>query len=326
MKRIKEDIKNRTFKNLYLLFGEEDYLKKTYSLGLKRAVLQESDDMNYSYFEGKDIDVLSVKEISDTLPFFSDYRFIFIENSGFFKSANDLADYVSDIPETTVIVFSEKEVDKRNKLYKYVNKNGLAVEMNQMSPADTRKFVAGTLKENKKLIRESTAGYLLEKIDNSLTNVLNELEKLIAYTDGREEITISDIDAVCSVQVTGKVFQMIDAASMGKGDETLKLYRDLLELRESPMSILYLLMRQFNILLQVKSIADMPKGEIASKVGIAPFFVAKYVNQAKRFDEEKLKSFMDNAVDIEYRFKRGLIGDQIGVELLLAELCSVNVA
>ena len=54
--------------------------------------------------------------------------------------------------------------------------------------------------------------------------------------------------------------------------------------------------------------------------------MAKYVNQAKRFDEEKLKSFMDNAVDIEYRFKRGLIGDQIGVELLLAELCSVNVA
>lgn len=323
MRRLKEDIKNKTFHKFYLLFGEEDYLKRMYRDNLKEAILADSDNINYSYFEGKNIDILQIQETAETLPFFSDYRMILIEDSGLFKSANSLSDYLANMPESTIIVFVEKEVDKRNKLYKFVNKKGIAVEMKQMKDTDTKHFIMSILKENGRQINETTVNYFLQQVGNSLLNITNEIDKLIAYTYGRSKITISDIDAICCVQLTKRIFNMIDYAIMGKKNSALKLYHDLLELRESPMSILYLITRQFNILLQVKESVDIPKSQLASKLQIPPFAVGKYISQAERFDDHKLKDMLDECIETEYRFKRGLIDGQIGIELLLIKLGAV---
>lgn len=53
MKSLQEDIKNQDFKQVYLLYGEENYLKQQYKEKLKKALVQEDDSMNFSMFEGK---------------------------------------------------------------------------------------------------------------------------------------------------------------------------------------------------------------------------------------------------------------------------------
>lgn len=319
MKRMKEDIKNRSYHHTYLLYGEEDYLKRLYRDSLKNSVLDGSDEMNYSYYEGKDIDLLQVREIADTLPFFSDYRLVILEDSGLFKSANDLADYLPEMPETTVMVFVEKEIDKRNRLYKYVVKEGLAVEMKAMNSRDMKLWLSSELRQAEKQMRENTIEYLLSLIDNSMINVQNELEKLIAYVGDRSEITKADVDEIASVQVTGQIFQMMDAVASGDKEQTMRLYHDLLEIRESPMSILYLLSRHFNILLQLKDVGNQSKGEMAKAVGVPPFAVGRYLNQARQFKRAELREMLEHCIETEYLFKRGRIGDQIGVELLLVQ-------
>ena len=151
-----------------------------------------------------------------------------------------------------------------------------------------------------------------------MTNIKNELDKLISYTEGREEITEKDIDEVCSVQVTGRIFQMMDAVASGNQGETLRLYHDLLTLRENPMSILYLLTRHFNLLLQVKGmVGKYDRSEMAKKAGVPPFAVGKYQAQCRRFSGQRLRNMLEACIDTEYQFKRGSIGDQLGVELLL---------
>lgn len=320
MRRLKEDIKNRTFHKFYLLYGEEEYLKKLYRDALKNALLENSDEINYSYFDGKDADILKIQEIASTLPFFNDYRVIVIEDSGFFKSASSLADYLPDMPGSTVIIFVEKEIDKRNKLYKYVNKEGIAASMEQMDAAGIKRFIGITLKENGKKMRESTASYFIQQTGSSMSNIINELDKLVSYTYGRDEITKEDIDAVCCVQVTSHIFQMIDYAAAGNIASALKLYSDLLGLRESPMSILYLLTRHFNLLLQVKMLGSFPKSEVASVLKIPPFAAGKYISQSGRFDRNQLKSLLDECIETEYKFKRGILDAQIGVELVLGHI------
>ena len=84
--------------------------------------------MNLSTFSGKITDINNIIELAETLPFFSDYRCILIENSGLFSSANEFSEYIAKIPESTVIIFAENDVDKRTKLYKTVNKTGCVVE------------------------------------------------------------------------------------------------------------------------------------------------------------------------------------------------------
>ena len=122
MKTIKEHIKTNQYKPVYLLYGTEDYLKKLYQNKLKEAILSGSDEMNYSYFEGKSIEIEKIVDSAQTLPFFANYRLIVIKNSGLFKNQNDLADYIKTFPDTTIIVFVEQEVDKRNRLFKVAEK------------------------------------------------------------------------------------------------------------------------------------------------------------------------------------------------------------
>lgn len=85
MKSILEDIKNQEFKQVYLFYGEEDYLKKQYRDKLSTALNPDQDTMNFSHFEGKGIDVKEVISLGETMPFFADRRIILLENTGFFK-------------------------------------------------------------------------------------------------------------------------------------------------------------------------------------------------------------------------------------------------
>lgn len=319
MQTIKEHIKNNQYKPVYLLCGTEDYLKKLYQDKLKAGILAGSDDMNYSYFEGKETDPLKIMEAADTLPFFSEHRLICIKNSGFFKSSNDLADYLKTMPDSTHMVFVENEVDKRNRLYKAVKELGYISEMNGMDERNLKLWVSTTLKAGGKKITEGSALYFLNKCGTDMVLLSQELEKLICYAYDRDVITNEDIDAICTTLVTGKVFQMIDAIASGRQTQALTLYHDLLTLREKPLSILFLLARQFNILLQVKELSGhgCNNSTIASKVSVPPFAVNKYTAQAKNFSRARLIEALETCASIEEQIKTGRLNETMGIELLI---------
>lgn len=326
MKTIKEDIKTGNYRRAYLLYGSEGYLKRLYRDKLKEGVLAGGDAMNFSYFEGKGIDEAEVVHIGQTLPFFADRRLILVENSGWFKGANGFADALGEFPESTVIVFAEEEVDKRGRLYKAVKEHGYICEFKAMGERDLKLWAAGLLKADGRRITDGTMAYFLEKVGTDMENIRTELEKLIAYTYGRDVVTPEDIDAVCTQQVTGRIFQMMDQIAMQNPKNALELYHDLLLLREKPMSILFLMLRQFNILMQVKQLSaeGMGSADLAAKVGIPPFAAGKYLSQAKAFSAKALREAVRFGVNTETQVKSGQINEQIAVELMLVQLSALS--
>ena len=250
MKSILEDIKTQNFKQAYLLYGEEAYLKHQYKNKLKNALLPEDDTMNFSRFEGKGTEIPKVIDLAETMPFFADRRVILLENTGFFKNKADaLADYMGSLPDYLVLIFVEEEVDKRNRMYKAVQKQGRAVEFARQDEKTLMTWVLGMMKkEGKKITRQDMEDFL-EKTGTDMGNISQELEKLLSYTMGRDVITRADIEAVCTTQITNRIFEMIRAVTEKKQRKALDLYQDLLALKEPPMRILFLLARQFNLLL-----------------------------------------------------------------------------
>src|SRR5699024_5340204 len=122
-----------------------------------------------------------------------------------------------------------------------VNKVGTVTEMKGLNDKNLKIWIASILKQDHKRITEATVSYLLGKTGPDMENILNEVEKLTCYALDRDIITKEDIDAVCTEQVEGKIFQMIDAIAIKDNDMALNLYYDLLSLREKPLSILFLL-------------------------------------------------------------------------------------
>ena len=82
-----EDLKTGNFKQIYLLCGEEGYLKKQYKERFVTAMLPEGDTMNYAYYEGKSTDVKEVIDLAESMPFFADRRLIAFEKTVLFKRA-----------------------------------------------------------------------------------------------------------------------------------------------------------------------------------------------------------------------------------------------
>ena len=115
---------------MYLLFGEEAYLKNLYKNRLKNALVDPEDTINLNLYEGKTISIPAVIDQAETMPFFAEHRLIILENSGFFKNAcPELADYLPQMPAETVLLFVENEVDKRGKLFKTVSRFLLFIEV-----------------------------------------------------------------------------------------------------------------------------------------------------------------------------------------------------
>ena len=323
MKNLNADLKSGQFKQVYLLYGEEGYLKKQYKDRFIKAMLPDGDTMNYAYYEGKNTDVKEVIDLAETLPFFAERRLIVFENTGFFKTAAgaDLADYVKEMPETTYFIFVENEVDKRNKLYKAVNSKGYAVELSTQDEGTLKRWVSNLVRRENKEMPEAVITYFIGKVGTDMEKIQRELEKVICYAIDRNTLTKEDVDAVCVTQLSNHIFEMVDAVAAGNQKRALDLYYELLALKEPAMRILYMLARQYRILFHVKALANQGYGrkEIASKAGIHPFVAGKNIEQSRRFKMKELRGVMEEAAQLEQDVKTGLLTDTLAVELFIVK-------
>lgn len=325
MKSIIEDIKNNQFKSVYLLYGEEAYLRKQYKDKLRAAMIMPDDTMNFSSYEGKDINTKAIIDLSETMPFMADRRLIVIENSGLMKTSDeDFANYMKEIPDTSHFIFVEQEVDKRSRMFKAVKDVGRVVELARQDETTLKRWILASLKRENKNIREATLNLFLTKTGDDMENIESELEKLICYVLDRDVITDADVEAVCTSKMTNQIFDMINAIAERRQQEALRLYSDLLTLKEPPMRILFLIARQFNLLMQVKELRRMGHDNtfIAEKTGLHKFIVGKYITQSGKFRSETLKEAVTGCVEAEEAVKTGRINDVMSVELLIVKYSS----
>lgn len=323
MQRINEDIKTGNFRQAYLLYGEEAYLRKQYKDKLKSALCAEGDTMNFHSFSGKDVNVPQLIDLAETLPFLAERRVILIENSGLFKhGGEDLAEYLKAPCETTFFVFAETEVDKRSKLFKAVTTLGSAVEFAIQDETTLKRWILSLVKKEGKQITEQGLTLLLSKTGTDMENIRMELEKLFCYCLDRDSILPEDVEAVCITKISNHIFDMVNAIADKKQKQALDLYYDLLALKEPPMRILFLIARQCNMLLQVKELKQ--KGydnkKIGEKIKLPGFIAGKYVTQAAKFKTADLRRAVERCVEAEEAVKTGRMNDVMSVEVLIVSV------
>ncbi len=322
MKSLKQDIKTGQFKQIYLLYGQESYLKKQYKNMFIKAMIPPGDTMNYAYYEGKSVNIAEVIDLAETLPFFAERRLIVFENTGLFKAKGaELADYIKELPETTYFIFIEDEIDQRSKLFKAVKAKGHITELKVQDASTLKKWVLGKIAKEKKKVSESTVDYFLNKVGTDMEQIDTELEKLFGYTYDKDFITEKDVEEVCTAHISTNIFSMIDAVANKEQRKALDLYYELLAMKEPPMRILALLVKQYNMLYVTKSLVKKGyrQNEIASKIGAHPYVTSKYMNQSRRFKSVELRAIIEEGVDLEERVKTGKLKDILAVELFLVK-------
>lgn len=322
MKTIDEDIKKGTFRQSYLLYGEEAYLKKQYRDKLIAAMVKQGDTMNFASYEGKGIVVGELIDLAETLPFFAERRVILVEESGFFKQASEaLAAYLSQISPGTCLIFVESEVDRRSKTYKAIKKSGAVAAFEKQSEALLSRWVLGRIgKEGKKIAGDALNAFF-DRTGTDMSCIDRELEKLFCYTLEKEEILPEDVKAIVTERAENRIFEMTEAIAGRNRKRALDLYRDLLALKEAPMRILYLMVRQFRILLEIKEMSKRGYGsaDIASRMKIPEFAVRKHMKQTAQFSTRQLLAALEAGAAAEESVKCGRMQEKIAVELYIME-------
>ncbi len=319
MEKIIKQIKEDSYSNCYLLYGNEAYLKKLYKLKLKQGIIGD-DDMNYSYYDGKDIPLQEINDISQTIPFFSERRLIIIENSQLFKSAAEYMEkIIKNIPDSTYILFIENEINKKNRLYKLIQDMGYVCEMKTQTERKISDWLLRVFGKSKKKITKEAMAYFLASTGLDMENISNEAEKLISYKGDDTEITLEDIKAVCMSQTVDRIFDMMNAIGAKDKDKAIRLYGDLLSLKEAPLKILALLSRHFAILLAIKELKEerYSNDTMAKKVSVPSYFIGRYITQSNGFTKQQLRRFLEECVEAEQHIKTGVADDKYIIEMII---------
>lgn len=85
-KELNRQIREKDFRRVYMICGDQDYLRTQNKEKLSNAALGGGDEMNRSYYTGADFSVPEVIDFAQTLPFFADRRVVVLEDTFLFKN------------------------------------------------------------------------------------------------------------------------------------------------------------------------------------------------------------------------------------------------
>ncbi|MDO4439345.1 MAG: DNA polymerase III subunit delta [Eubacteriales bacterium] len=318
--------------NIYLITGDEQFLKKR-----KRDELLNyygvRGSVNFNSFSGE-IDYDEVSALSSTMPFFAEHRVILIDGSRLFKLSqnNTVIDMLENLPPSTVIIFYEDEADTTNSLYKLVKKKGEIFSFKKVAgrkwaetkedKAEIKKWMLKRFKEAGRKINSANIEKLLVSYEYNMERLDNEAEKLVMYTYDRgkgTEITDTDIQEICSKNVTDQVFDMFAAKLTGNIGKALRIYEDLLSIRVKPMTVLYMLAKQFNEVYILKELQNqyLSDAQIAAKMNIKDWKLRNLKQQSSRISINEVRRYLELCVSTEGKIKQGDMIERIGVEIVL---------
>lgn len=246
---LKKNIASGKLLPVYLLFGEDAFLKTTYLNKISRSIAEPEDVFNYCKFTGQ-CDLQAVYDAAMQLPFMSDRKCIILNDYDFEHCSKTdfdrLVELIGEVPAevTLIMYFDSVETDhkKGTKFKKLITATekagGAAVLLNHRSRAELVKMLSDGAAKRKCRLDSSVAGYLVETAGDDINLLRNELDKLCFFV-GEGTVTKNHVDEVCTKTVEANVYRLSDFILTCNSTEALKILDELFFTRLEPMIILH---------------------------------------------------------------------------------------
>ena len=311
---------------VYLLFGEDEYLRNEYLKKIKKTFGEVKLGINYVQIDENNVSNI-ISDI-ETPAFGFSSKLIIAKNTGLFKKKNALSESVAEYLKTAnldgvELVFIEIEPEK-NSLYNLISKIGEVKEFKEQKLPQLITKVKSIAKAYNVNIMENTASYFIECVGTNMSDIINELRKLIEYAGNGGTIEKQDIDALCIKKSESIIFDLTDNLGRKKITEAIEVLHNLVYAKEPIQRILIMLYNHFKKLYIIKLAIEENKN-IAQSLKLKPnqaFLVNKYQTQAKYFSKEELRSLLEELIKIDSSSKSGGIEINVGLETVLCKYCS----
>lgn len=334
---------NREFKeektgDIILFYGEEDYLIQwAVDLYVRKYVDENAKEFDYIKLS-EECTADEIIQACDTFSMFSEKRVVWVRNYPWLKSQNPrgvsqqdkemILNYLNNPNEGAILIFSHENTDTKLELYKTIKRIGKCYNFTKLEEKQFTAFCEKRFRSAGVGISRQTLKYLVEQsgythkdTEYRIYNAVNDIEKIIAYSDGIE-VTEHDVSVTINGDLDTFIFDFLDAISSNKKAQGFEMLENIISAGEDVFNLIGSLISHFELILDAKELKNdgMTPLQIASELGMHEFRVKKACSYADRFDVTRLKKILSQMYETDRNIKRGLLDQRTALELLVGRI------
>jgi DNA polymerase III subunit delta len=290
---IMSDLRNRIFKPVYFLAGEEPYYIDLLTDYIEDKVLPEDEkSFNQIILYADDTNIASIIDIARRFPMMASHQVVIIKEAQSLKKIDDLAIYLEKPLVSTILVFcyKYKTLDKRTKLFKVLESHNVYFESARLRDYQIPGWIERYLMKKGIKSDPNASAMMTEYLGTDLHKIANELDKLIiTLPAGKPVITTSIIEENIGISKDYNNFELqkaIGDKEILKANMIVRYFGN--NPKDNPITLsIASLFGFFSKLLVYHYLPDKSKNNVAAALKINPFFVREYESAASKYNLSK---------------------------------------
>ncbi len=295
--KIIADFKKKNFKPIYWLEGEEPYFIDEVVNYAEHKILTEAEaGFNLTVFYGRDAAWPDVVNACRRYPMFSERQVVLLKEAQHMKDIDKLEGYIDNpLPSTIFVVsYKEKKVDGRSKLSKTLKQKGELLTTKKLYDNQLPEWANQMVQHHGLGIDQKALLLLVDHIGNDLSRIQNEIEKLAVNLGNRKTITADDIEKYIGVSKEFNVFELQDALAKKNLPKAIRIIQ-YFEANPKAAPIQMILPALYNFFSKVYMVFGVPSNnekEVATALGVNPFFMKDYMAAAKGYTQQGVERIL----------------------------------
>jgi len=320
--QIIKDLKEKKYAPVYFLEGEEPYFMDQISHFILEHVLSEEEKgFNQSILYGKDLSIDAIMTAAKRFPMMAERQVVVIREAQNIRNIEDLAIYVENPMRSTILVvnYKYKTIDKRKKLYKALQKNGVYLESKPLYESNIPNWITNYLKEKNLGIDPRAAQMITDFVGSDLQRIVNELEKVTIPMVPGTTILPEDVEKNIGISKDFNMFELQKALGnkdILKSNLIVNYFID--NEKQNPLPvILGMLVGFFRKILVYHSIENKSdRNHMVQKLGVNPYFINDYISAGRNYTLDKAINIISMMRDYDLRSKGARGGSTENGDLL----------
>jgi DNA polymerase-3 subunit delta len=328
----------------YVLHGEDEFTRSETLADFKRRLgPPDTVDLNTMVLDGKRLTLGELHHACDAVPFLADKRLVIVTgllsrlspqrkqtlSEAKQKLLDDLANYLPHLPPTTRLVLVEdRSLPSKHPILKLAKQEerGYVKRFDRPDARDLPRWISKRAQKHGGDIEPRAAHRLAAVIGADLRLLDQEITKLVTYRDGEGAVTDTDVETLVPYSQDAVIFDLVDALGQRDGSTAADTLHRLISEGEHPLGLLGMIIRQFRLLIQVKTLKDKGASprDISKTLGIHPFPARKLHRQATHFTPVQLEKVYRYLSETDIAIKTGKMDAELALDLLVAGLATTE--
>ncbi len=327
---------------VYFLYGPESYLIEDEIRRLiDRALPSQAKELNLHVFSGKEAQPGEMIQAAQTLPMFSPYRVILIQDADQMEEeeVERFIRYLERPSPTTCLILRGQSAGPWRKCQGIIDKTGKVIEYPRLRGRTLTSWIRERMRDKGKMLTEEASSYIMEFVGDQLQALDNALEKIFLSVGEKSTIELSDVEGIVSEVKVSTIFELTDAIGQKNLEKALGILRKALESKTIPFKkdeetsryddpaplLLSMMARQYRLLWRIKELASgQDIEEIGKTLRMSGWNVRKLLDQTKRFSERSLREGILKCHETDLALKRGSGPKTLLFEKLVIDLCCLD--